>query len=67
MTLPTLIYQVRRDTLTPPEMVQAIFDNVAAEKKRLFWVEDTERRFDGCLHFQRHPDEVLAWFAAHIG
>ncbi|MET4781815.1 hypothetical protein ABIB56_001814 [Glaciihabitans sp. UYNi722] len=30
-------------------------------KKKLVWIDGTTRRWDGCLHFQRHPDVILDW------
>lgn len=33
--------------------------------KELLWIPGTTRRWDGCLHFQRHPDRILDWIARH--
>ncbi|WP_299569129.1 alpha/beta hydrolase [uncultured Williamsia sp.] len=62
---PTLMYQVRDDVMTRPDDVQAIHDAVGTSDKELFWIDGTTRRWDGYLHFQRHPDRVLAWLDRH--
>lgn len=67
ITVPTLIYQVHDDAMTRPDDVQAIFDNIPAEDKELFWVRGTTRRWDGYTYFQREPKLVLDWFETHMG
>jgi hypothetical protein len=54
--------------MTRPEDVQAIFEAIPTGAdggpeipKDLWWIEGTTRRWDGYLHFQRHPDRALAW------
>ncbi|WP_353646932.1 alpha/beta hydrolase [Mesorhizobium sp. WSM2239] len=63
VTIPTLLYQVREDVYTRPEDVQAMYDNMPAADKKLFWIEGTTRRWDGYTYFQREPSEILNWFA----
>ncbi|MFF3484252.1 alpha/beta hydrolase family protein [Streptomyces sp. NPDC002701] len=63
--VPTFLYQVHDDLLTRPSDVQAIFDNIPADKK-LTWIHGTTRRWDGYLHFQREPQQMLEWFATHM-
>jgi len=64
--VPTLVYQVRDDVMTRASDVQAIFDAIpVGVPKQLFWVEGTTRRWDGYLHFQREPCQVLDWLAWH--
>jgi pimeloyl-ACP methyl ester carboxylesterase len=66
--MPALVYQVRDDLMTRPGDVQAIFDAIPGadgQPKELFWIEGTSRRWDGYLHFQKHPDRVLDWLARH--
>lgn len=65
--IPTLVAQVRRDSMTRPEDVQAIYDNLGSEEKELFWIEGTTRRFDGYNYFGQHPERMLAWFNAYVG
>lgn len=67
VTVPTLVVQVHDDTLTKPSDVQAIYDNISAKDKRLFWIEGTARRFDGYNYFAEQPELMLEWFDAHIG
>jgi uncharacterized protein len=64
--VPTFLYQVRGDTLTEPEDVQAMFDNMPVADKKLQWIEGTTARWDGYLEFQRRPQPVLDWFAQHM-
>lgn len=64
--VPTLMYQVRDDLMTRPDDVQEMFDAIPERiPKSLFWIEGTNRRWDGYLYFQRHPDRILDWLAAH--
>jgi pimeloyl-ACP methyl ester carboxylesterase len=66
--MPALVYQARDDLMTRPEDVQAIYDAIPGPDgaaKELFWIPDTTRRWDGYLHFQRHPDRILDWIARH--
>ncbi|MBP2369693.1 alpha/beta hydrolase [Pseudonocardia parietis] len=64
--VPTLTYQVRHDVLTTPADVAAVHAAVAAPDKELFWIEDSTRRWDGYLHFQREPDRILRWLDTHL-
>lgn len=66
VTIPTLIWQVRNDHVTTPEDVQAIFDAIPIAEKKLTWLDHTERRFDGYLHFQRAPEEALGWLEQYM-
>jgi pimeloyl-ACP methyl ester carboxylesterase len=64
--VPTLLYQVRDDLLTTPEDTQAIFDAIPVADKALHWIEDTTRRWDGYLEFQRRPQPMLEWFDRYL-
>nr|WP_246718103.1 alpha/beta hydrolase [Rhizobium sp. BK060] len=66
VTVPTLVSQVRRDFLTKQSNVQEIYDTISSKDKRLFWIEDTDKRFEGYNYFGRNPQLVLDWFAGHI-
>lgn len=66
MTLPTFIYQVHDDLLTSPDDVQAIFDSIPAADKKLHWIHNTTRRWDGYLYFQREPEKMLNWFSTYM-
>lgn len=66
VTLPTLVAQVHHDSLVKPSDVQTIYDNLASEDKKLFWIEGTTRRFDGYNYFSENPQLMLDWFNTHI-
>ncbi|OAT70978.1 hypothetical protein AWB85_00085 [Mycobacteroides immunogenum] len=60
--IPTLLAQVRADTTTKIEVVQQIFDNIAATDKELHWIEGTDLRFQGYNYFGRRPEVMIDWF-----
>jgi hypothetical protein len=64
--MPTYIYQVHDDTLTEPEDVQAMYDNIPVAEKQLQWIEGTKARWDGYLEFQRRPEPMLGWFEKYM-
>ena len=64
--IPTLLLQVREDTLTTPADVQAIFDAIPAEHKDLIWIEGTQRRFDGYNYLPNNPKPMLDWFERYM-
>jgi pimeloyl-ACP methyl ester carboxylesterase len=64
--MPTFIYQVHDDTLTEPEDVQAMYDNIPVAEKKLQWIEGTKARWDGYLEFQRRPEPMLGWFDKYM-
>ncbi|RFU89132.1 MULTISPECIES: alpha/beta hydrolase [Citrobacter] len=66
VTVPTLVAQVRNDFLTKPSNVQEIYDTISAKDKKLFWIEGTDRRFDGYNYFGENPKLVLDWFDSHM-
>lgn len=66
VTVPTFVYQVRDDLMTKPIDVQTVYDNIPVKEKKLFWIEDTTRRWDGYTYFQRHPDQMLQWFDQYM-
>ena len=66
VTVPTLVAQVHDDFTMPPSYVQAIYDNISAEDKRLFWIEGTDLRFEGYNYFGEHPELLLEWFETHM-
>jgi uncharacterized protein len=65
--VPTFVSSVRDDVLTYPSDVQAVFDNIPAEEKKLFWIEGTTRRWDGYNYFPNHPEQMLEWFDKYMG
>lgn len=60
--IPTLLLQVRNDTLTTPDDVQAIFDAMPTDRKDLIWIDGTNRRFDGYNYLPANPKLMLDWF-----
>jgi pimeloyl-ACP methyl ester carboxylesterase len=67
VTIPTLLLQVRNDTLTTPDDVQAIFDAMPTKQKELIWIEGTNRRFDGYNYLPRNPEPMIDWFGRFVG
>ncbi|SHP08250.1 Alpha/beta hydrolase family [Mycobacteroides abscessus subsp. abscessus] len=65
VNVPTFLYQVHDDVLTQPEDVQSIYDAIPVEKE-LLWIQNTTRRWDGYLEFQRRPEPMLAWFERYM-
>ncbi|KAM5342088.1 hypothetical protein ACJ41O_015119 [Fusarium nematophilum] len=66
VTIPTFIYQVRNDIHTRPDDVQAIYDAIPIAEKKLLWIENSTRRWDGYLHFQRQPEPMLDWLERYM-
>jgi hypothetical protein len=66
VTVPTLVAQVHDDTMTRPEDVQEIYDAIPVAEKSLYWIEGTDRRFDGYNFFGVHPELPIEWFDKHI-
>jgi len=64
--LPVYLYQVHDDTMTSPEDVQTIFDNIPVSDKELFWIRGETRRWDGYTYFQRHPEQILEWLGERM-
>ncbi|TCL08586.1 alpha-beta hydrolase superfamily lysophospholipase [Shimia isoporae] len=66
VTMPTFVVQVRNDAFTfAEEDVQAVYDNIPVEDKKLYWIEDTTQRFRGYQFFSEHPEQMVAWYDAH--
>ncbi len=64
--IPTFLYQVHDDLLTRPSDIQAMFDNIPVEEKKLVWIHGTTARWNGYLHFQREPKQMLEWFDTYM-
>ncbi|WP_250007174.1 alpha/beta hydrolase [Actinoplanes sp. M2I2] len=67
VTMPTLTYGVRDDTLTRPSDLEDAFAAIGAAEKSMFWIDGTPNRWDGYQWFQRHPERILDWFGTHLG
>ena len=46
--------------------VQAIFDAIPVEDKKLFWIEGTPWRFHGYTYFSEHPEQMIEWYDSHM-
>lgn len=67
MTVPTLFAQVRKDTLIDVKKdTQTIFDELGSREKKMIWIEDTMRQFDGHNYFAQKPAEMVQWFEQHV-
>ena len=66
VTGPTLVAQVHDDTMTRPQDVQEIYDAIPVAEKSLYWMEGTDRRFDGYNFFGAHRELPIEWFDKHI-
>ncbi|NYJ08058.1 alpha/beta hydrolase family protein [Petropleomorpha daqingensis] len=66
VTVPTLVAQVRDDTMTRPQDVQDIYDAIPVEDKHLYWIEGTDKRFEGYNFFGTHPELPIDWFDKHL-
>jgi hypothetical protein len=64
--IPTFLYQVRDDLYTRPSDVQAMYDNIPIDDKKLFWIEGTTRRWDGYTYFAGDPSQMLEWFDRYM-
>ena len=65
---PLLIVHGTIDPLSPGRYAQATYDRASAPK-RLVWVETTNHSqlYDREPYITQATDELLAWFAAHLG
>ncbi|MEM8638704.1 MAG: alpha/beta hydrolase [Cyanobacteria bacterium P01_G01_bin.54] len=64
--VPTFVTQVRKDSFTyAEEDVQAVYDAIPVEDKKLYWIEGTTQRFHGYTYFSEHPEQMVDWYNAH--
>jgi len=63
--IPTFVVQVKNDKMTYPEDVQAVFDAIPVEDKKLFWIEGTTLRFKWYTYFSEHPEAMIEWYDTH--
>lgn len=66
VTIPTLVAQVRKDSLIDTKDTKEIFDALGSREKELLWIEDTTRRFDGYNYFASKPAKMLDWFGKRV-
>ncbi len=62
VNMPTLVLQVRNDMSSRESDIQAFFDDLSVEDKKMIWVEDTPWRFRGYTYFSEHPQEMVSWY-----
>ena len=63
--VPTLVVQVKDDVITKQSDIQAIYDGIPVQDKRLFWIEGTPVRHHGYTYFAERPERMLEWYDAH--
>lgn len=63
--VPTFVLQVKDDKMTYPSDIQAIYDAIPVEDKKLFWVEGTTWRFKGYTYFSEHAEQMIEWYDTH--
>ena len=65
--VPYFMAEVRDDAWTDnPKDAQEIFDNIGSTDKELFWIEGTNRRFDGYNYFGVHSEKMIAFFDKYM-
>lgn len=52
--------------MTRTQDVQDIYGAIPVAEKSLYWIEGTDRRFDGHNFFGLHPEVPIEWFDKHI-
>ncbi len=61
--VPTFVAQVREDSFTyAEEDVQAVYDAIPVEEKKLHWIEGTKQRFKGYTYFSENPELMIEWY-----
>lgn len=64
--IPTFVVQTRNDSFTyAEEDVQAIYDAIPCDDKKLSWIENTTQRFHGYTYFSESPSQMLKWYNQH--
>lgn len=63
--VPTMLVQVRKDFMTLPSDLEAIYANLRTDDKKLLWIEGTNVRFEGYRYFENKPQEMIEWFDSH--
>ena len=62
VSMPTFVTQVREDTMTTPEDVQAIYDAIPVEDKKIYWIEGTKQRFRGYTYYSENSSQMIDWY-----
>ncbi len=66
VNIPIFYFQVRNDMNSRWTDVQEMYDLTPVEDKKIEYLEDTPWRFDGYKYFSEHPEQIIAWFDAHM-
>ncbi|MEM9144441.1 MAG: alpha/beta hydrolase [Bacteroidota bacterium] len=67
VNIPYFMAQVLDDVWTDnPKDAQEIFDAIGSQEKELFWIENTQRRFDGYNYFGVYPEKMIAFFDRYM-
>ena len=64
--IPTFVIQVKEEIMTYSSDVQAIYDAIPVQDKKLFWIEETPWRFHGYTYFSEHPGQMIEWYDKHM-
>ncbi len=65
--VPYFMAEVLDDIWTDnPRDAREIFDAIRSEEKELFWIEGTNRRFDGYNYFGVFPEKMIAFFDKYM-
>jgi esterase/lipase len=66
VNIPTFVVQVRNDSFTyAEEDVQAVYDAISVDDKKLYWIEGTKLRFKGYTYFSENPEQMIEWYDQH--
>ncbi|MCI4669555.1 MAG: alpha/beta hydrolase [Bacteroidia bacterium] len=66
VNIPTFFFQVRDDSNSRWTDVQEMHDLTPIEDKKILYMEGTPLRFKGYNYFSDNPEEMVAWFDAHM-
>lgn len=63
--IPTRLLQVDIDPFANLNRIAGIFKNIPV-KKEMFWLAESNHRFDGYNWFAEHPRDMLDWFDLYL-
>lgn len=67
ITFPTFLVQIRGDYSTKPYDMQAVYDNLPVEDKKLLWIDEGKViRTEAYKYFPENPTPVVEWFDRHM-
>jgi len=65
INVPTMLCQGRKDPWTNLDFINDVFEAIPT-KKEMYWIEETEHRFDNYNWFAKHPEKMLGWFEKYV-